>query len=87
MDAAALPPSATLRAKNRGDAFVPFGHTTKKKVKDFFADKKLNAKQKGEALVLATDSTVYAVLPYEIADSVKLTEKTQTAWEISFPKK
>jgi len=87
LDAAALPPSATLRAKEKGDAFIPFGHTTKKKVKDFFADKKLNAKQKGETLVLATDSTVYAVLPYEIADSVKLTEKTQTAWEISFPKK
>ena len=56
-------------------------------MKDFFADKKLNGKQKGEALVLANETTVYAVLPYEIADSVKLTEKTQTAWEISFPKK
>ncbi len=82
LDATALPPSATLRAKNRGDAFIPFGHTAKKKVKDFFADKKLNGKQKGEALVLANETTVYAVLPYEIADTVKLTETTQTAWEI-----
>ncbi len=84
LDAAATPQSATLRAKNRGDAFIPFGHATEKKVKDFFADKKLNGKQKGESLVLATETTVYAVLPYEISDSVKLTEKTQTAWELSF---
>lgn len=74
-DLDAFPPDCVLRTRREGDMFTPFGGH-RKTLKKFLTDKKIPARL-GKALPLvANGSEVYAVVGVEIADSVKITEKT-----------
>lgn len=57
-DAATLPCPLTVRGWEPGDALVPFGHTTPRKVKDVYIDAGVSAGQRVRHPIVAADSAI-----------------------------
>ncbi|MES2691249.1 MAG: tRNA lysidine(34) synthetase TilS [Bacteroidota bacterium] len=76
IDAALMEYPVRLRSWNQGDSFTPLGMKNKKKLSDFFTDLKLDAFQKGQAMVLESNNEIVAVLPHRINEKFKVTDKT-----------
>ncbi len=86
LDADALPQGCVLRTPREGDVFRKFGGGTKK-LKAYLVDRKIPARVRAGLPVLACGSEVLAVCGVEIAASVKMTEKTQRVFEITYEEK
>jgi tRNA(Ile)-lysidine synthase len=54
----------------------------KKKISDFFIDKKISIPDKQETLMLTCGSKIAAVLPFQIDDYFKVNENTLTILRI-----
>lgn len=68
-----------------GDQFMPLGMTHEKKVSDFFVDHKVSLIDKDRAWMLCdAEQRIIAVLPYRIAEPVKLTERSQRILKITW---
>ena len=66
----------------QGDSFVPFGMKGRKKVSDFFADRKYTAPQKKNAAMLVKDlntaaNHIFAILCCRIDNSLKVNSNTK----------
>lgn len=77
----AIPFPFYFRTWANGDWFIPFGMKGRKKVSDFFTDRKMSVIEKENCPVLSKSpesrgGRVSAVLCYRIDDSVRLTERT-----------
>ncbi len=66
---------ATLRFRRDGDVFKPFGGG-RKKLKQYFIDKKIASRLRDRIPLLCRGSEVLAVVGVEISDDVKLTDGT-----------
>ena len=75
LDEAKIPQDAVWRFRESGDMFEKFGGGTKK-LKDFFIDKKIPIRLRDSLPVLASGKNILAIASIEIADSVKVTDKT-----------
>ena len=88
MDGDKSPQSAVFRFREEGDEIRRFGGGLKS-LKKFFNEKKIPVEER-EYLPLIAEAdgkTVYAVCGVEIAEEVKITEKTQNALYITIRKK
>jgi tRNA(Ile)-lysidine synthase len=74
-----------LRSWKDGDAFVPLGMSTKKKVSDFFVDEKIPIYEKPLIPILETkDGEIVCVCGYRIDDRFRITRDTRRALKFQF---
>ena len=75
----------TLRTWLDGDAFVPLGMSTRKKISDFFVDEKIPLYEKHSVPILeTTDGEVVWICGRRIDDRFKITDATQHVLKLEF---
>ncbi len=76
-----------IRHWEKGGLFCPLGmHQLKKKLSDFFNDRKFTAKQKEECLLLLSENKIAWVMGHRPDDRFKITSFTETVLQITlFP--
>jgi len=80
VDADAVEFPLRVRTRLDGDDFTPLGMTGTKKLKDFFVDEKVPARERDQIpLVVDTSNRILWVAGMRLDDSFKLTQSTQTA--------
>lgn len=77
VDRSKIPSGAVLRFARSGDTFHKLNGGTKK-LCDHFTDRKLPSRKRGRIPLLACKSEILAIIPSEIAESVKADDKTNT---------
>lgn len=83
IDADKVPGGSVLRRRKRGDRFRPFGGG-EKKLKEYLIDKKIPLRKRDNLLLLCYNHNVLAIFGVEIADSVKISDKTINAVELKY---
>jgi tRNA(Ile)-lysidine synthase len=73
----------TIRHWQEGDFFYPFGMTNKKKLSDFFIDKKINLHQKEKTWLLVSDNQIIWIVGQRTDDRFKITDKTKFILKIT----
>ena len=66
-----------IRKWEKGDIFYPLGMKGKKKVSDFFIDKKLSLIQKENTWLLTSKGKIFWIIGLRMDDRFKVTEKTK----------
>lgn len=82
LDADKIPSGAVVRLRKAGDRFEPFGGG-KRKLKEYFIDKKIPRFLRGRLPLVCDGSEVLAVFGAEISRSVALDDKSENACELS----
>jgi tRNA(Ile)-lysidine synthase len=78
VDAAALSPSLSVRNRLPGDSFRPLGLRGRKKLQDYFVDRKVARDQRGGVPLVVDDrDRIVWVAGHVVADDFKITERTQ----------
>ncbi len=73
-----------LRKWKKGDLFYPFGMKGKKKISDFFKDKKLSLPEKEEAWLLCSDDEIVWVVNHRADARFAITEPSQNILKITY---
>ena len=81
VDADKLPAGCVLRLRRAGDLFAKFGGG-RKKLKEFFIDRKIERRRRDRIPLLAAGNTVLAVFGVEIADAVRVTSETKRIYAL-----
>ena len=76
----------TLRKWQAGDWFVPFGMKVRKKLSDFFTDRKFSLTDKENAWVLTSDENIVWVVGERPDERFKVTESTENVLVMEFIK-
>ena len=75
----------TLRSWRDGDAFIPLGMSSRKKISNFFVDEKVPAYRKHRIPILATDDgEIVWVCGLRIDDRFKVTATTRRVLKLEF---
>jgi len=72
----------TIRKWKNGDFFYPLGMKGKKKISDFFTDKKFSSKEKNETWILEFQGNIIWIINHRIDERFKVTKKTKKIFEI-----
>ena len=72
-----------LRKWNKGDYFIPLGMIGRKKLSDFFIDRKINLLDKEEIWVLTSEEEIIWVVGQQIDDRYKIKSETKNILLIS----
>lgn len=71
-----------VRTRRPGDRFVPLGHKSEKKLKDFLSDQKIDRKRRDELpLILSKDKIIW-LAPLRMSDEFKVTGSTKKILKI-----
>lgn len=81
LDADKLPVDCEIRTRKDGDMFTQINGGTKK-LKDYFIDKKIPQRLRGDIPLICKDKEVYAILGYTVSEKVKVDENTKSAYTI-----
>lgn len=73
----------TIRPWQAGDFFYPLGMQGRKKISDFFIDKKIPIAMKQEALVITSNHQIIWIVGYRIDDRFKIDDETEQVFEIT----
>lgn len=84
MDADKVVYPLTLRRWQTGDWFIPFGMKGRKKLSDYFTDKKFSLKEKEEAWVLLSGDRIAWVVGERSDDRFRVTEKTKRVLVVEY---
>lgn len=76
-DADKLQYPLVLRRWQKGDWFIPYGMKGRKKLSDFFADKKLSIIDKEQVWLLTSGDDIVWVVGHRVDDRYAVTEKTK----------
>lgn len=76
----------TLRKWEKGDAFYPFGCTYKKKLSDYFIDKKFSQFEKEDAFLLCSGEDILWIVNHQIDNRFRIRPKTKQVLQIEFVK-
>ena len=77
LDADKLQYPLQLRRWQQGDWFIPFGMKGRKKLSDFFVDKKFNKREKEQLWLLVSGDDIVWVVGYRVDARYAVTEKTK----------
>ncbi len=77
-----IPANAVWRTRREGDMFQKIGSKGKKKLNDYFTDKKIPFANRNGIMLLANGSTILLVLGYDISENVKIDSDTLDIVEI-----
>jgi tRNA(Ile)-lysidine synthase len=72
-----------IRKWKAGDFFIPLGMTGKKKLSDFFIDKKINLFEKERTWLLVSNEQIVWIIGYQINDRYKITAVTRKVLLVS----
>jgi tRNA(Ile)-lysidine synthase len=78
-----IPQNAVWRTRRDGDVFCKLGSRGKKKLNDYFTDKKLSTLQRENTVLLASGNNVLLVLDHDVSDYVKIDGDTIDIIKIS----
>ena len=67
----------TIRRWTKGDYFIPFGMTNKKKISDFLIDNKVSQSEKGQTWVMLNKNEIIWLIGYRISDLYKISNQTK----------
>ncbi|MDR0754290.1 MAG: tRNA lysidine(34) synthetase TilS [Prevotellaceae bacterium] len=73
-----------LRRWQAGESFTPFGMKGRKKLSDYFIDKKLSQFEKDEQYVLESDKKIVWLVNHRIDDNFKIDENCKTVLKITY---
>jgi tRNA(Ile)-lysidine synthase len=76
----------TLRHREAGDKFIPFGMNNFKKIKDFFIDNKVPARERQQVLVFTDKEKIIWLGGHRIDQRVAISEKTSNILMIKIEK-
>lgn len=71
-----------IRTWQAGDWFMPLGLNGKKKLSDYFVDKKFTYQQKENCLVLLSEGNIVCILGHQIDERYKLTEASNQIYKL-----
>lgn len=83
IDGDKVPEGSVIRYRRRGDEFRAFGGGNKK-LKEYLIDKKIPLRTRDKLPLLCYNEKVLAIFGVEIADEVKITQKTVNAFELKY---
>ena len=72
----------TLRKWRQGDWFIPFGMKGRKKLSDYFTDRKFNLKEKEDAWVLLSDEEIVWIVGERTDDRFRVTKSTTNIFHV-----
>lgn len=72
----------SLRHWKKGDYFIPLGLKGKKKLSDFFIDRKVNLLDKEKIWLLISENNIVWVVGYQLDDRYKVTPETKNILQI-----
>ena len=76
----------TLRKWKKGDWFIPFGMTGKKKLSDFFTDKKFNLLEKETTWVITSGEDIVWIVNQRADNRFRITKETKSVFTIDIIK-
>ena len=79
-----IPQNAVWRTRKDGDVFNKLGSRGKKKLNDYFTDKKLSLQERNNTILLASGNNVLLVLGYDVSESIKIDSSTQEIIKIDY---
>jgi tRNA(Ile)-lysidine synthase len=82
MDHACIVPPLMVRTPKPGDRIQPLGMSGMKKLKDYFIDRKIPVRLRGQITLLADSRSVIWIAGQVLSERVKITDKTTKVLKI-----
>lgn len=71
-----------VRTRRNGDRFVPLGHKSEKKLKDFLIDQKIDREKRDKIPLILSEDKIIWLTSIRISDEFKVTESTKKILKI-----